>query len=87
MRVDVRLLHDHTADDWHEWVFVGDTERRDAAGRATRKGYRKWLVVRCNNIDCEGRAIVRGDLITDLVEERFPTPPIDRTEGGSGRDI
>lgn len=76
MTIDVRLLKDHTASraDYHDWVFIGDTERRDSIGRKANPAYHIWLVVICNNTECEGRALVRSGYVEDAVEAQYPCP-------------
>lgn len=74
------------ATDWHQWWFpngsrgVGPTERRDLAGRAQgkREGYYpEWLVLGCNNTECDARAVVPVAFVlshADALDE-FISPP------------
>lgn len=34
--------------DYHETVYLGDTEFRDALGRANNNGVSIWMAIRCN---------------------------------------
>ena len=42
---------------------------RDAGGRRTQRGGRRWFEVKCNSIDCDARAIVRADTIEDAIHQ------------------
>lgn len=69
---EVILKHDHSLPDdtYHEWAVLGDHiwAARDGSARGT--GY-LWLVAICNNIDCQGRALISsfaaGRIITEAL--------------------
>lgn len=67
---------------WHEWFFpngwrgIGPVERRDRRGsrQGERDGYyREWLVLACNNAECEGRAVVPISFLLDHADAMDPT--------------
>lgn len=66
--VTFKITVPHSPDaEWHEWFFpngwrgIGPIERRDrnGASRGSRDGFfQEWLVLACNNAECDGRAVV-----------------------------
>lgn len=73
----VRLIRDHTDDDYHEWIWLPSwgTVRRDAIGRrlssrmSAVSASSDWFPMRCNNRDCDAWALVRSTVLAEVVEE------------------
>lgn len=64
--VRVECGHTPTDFDYHEWVALREVEYRDRIGRRGARTY-AWVVVRCNNLECNGRALVREQHLADIV--------------------
>lgn len=66
----LRVEHAHTAveGDYHEMVFVGESEYRDALARRGNNGTWRWLRVRCNNPDCKASALVNSSVVEMLAK-------------------
>lgn len=47
----------------------------DAAGRAVRRGFRRWLVLECNSTGCHARAWIRLDAIAEMAERALARTP------------
>lgn len=64
---------------------------RDKAGRKNNSGHSEWFVFSCNDPDCEAKALVRWDALTDFVNAGIaalsPFPPTPEQEGESERRI
>ena len=82
----VRVLREHddlsgTDFDYHEWwVPGGKIYRNPGAISASTWG---WHVIRCNNTDCRGEAIIRNDVFTAAVAALLP--PLPSTEPSEGQ--
>ena len=63
--------HDKTLD-WHAWWMPGTRVLRDRIGRGGSYGTRAWYVLRCNNTDCPGEALVSAASIVGLAAELLP---------------
>jgi hypothetical protein len=57
------------------WYFNGQYIMRDAIGRRPRKrpphGGERWLVLKCNSINCGGMMIVRERALATLVVDKL----------------
>ncbi len=55
---------------WHEWVTLGQIERRTPTGRTTRSYGSTWLLFLCNNTDCNAEAVLAVDGLLDVLVGR-----------------
>lgn len=79
MRTHVEVEHGEGLD-WHQWVFLGGwhdiptTVKRDLMGRHHRYAWRDWLVLSCNNSECNARGLVLMESITEAMQAEHPVP-------------
>jgi hypothetical protein len=49
-----------------DFLFTGEYEERDRSGR-TRRGHKRFLVVKCNSINCSARVLVSEEDLLALL--------------------
>lgn len=76
----VFLMNHNPKEDYHHWVFLLNYhdepayQWRDTLGRNHPHGTERWFIIRCNNTNCDARALYRVGAIEEATHTAFPVP-------------